>query len=145
MGGPGSMPIWAFVCEVMSLRCPVAAGSKQLGSQSRRAKPPCDRRRQRGIGFSCSFSPSSWVSATTVAKRVAVFPDRAASKFDAARSVFPSSGGRALRGMQDVLEYGAEVEHCLAQVLGRLRVVSLEHGVPVPKAIRDVGMIDGYE
>ncbi len=32
MGGPGSMPIWAFACEVMSLRCPVAAGSKQLGS-----------------------------------------------------------------------------------------------------------------
>jgi hypothetical protein len=139
------MPIWAFVCEVMSLRCPVAAGSKQLGSQSRRAKPPCDPRRQRGIGFSCSFSPSSWVSATTVAKRVAVFPDRAASNLTRLDPCFRSSGGRALRGMQNVLEYGAEVEHCLAQVLGRLRVVSLEHGVPVPKAIRDVGMIDGYE
>ena len=47
--------------------------------------------------------------------------------------------------MQHVLEYGAEVKHRLAQVLGRLRVASLEHGVPVPKAIRDVGMIDGRE
>ena len=47
--------------------------------------------------------------------------------------------------MQHVLEHGAEVEHRLAQVLGRLRVVSLEHDVPVAEAIRDVGMIDGHE